>query len=52
MKFLLDNNLPPALAHALSALCEPENEVVALRDKFPEDVQDVDYFGALKVSVR
>lgn len=48
MKLLLDNNLPPALAHALSALCEPENEVVALRDKSPENVEDVDYFGALK----
>ena len=48
MNFLLDNNLPPALAHALNALAEhDEHSVVALRDKFAASTSDIDWIEAL-----
>lgn len=34
MKVLLDHNLPPRLALALNAIFEPDDKVIALRDKF------------------
>lgn len=41
MKFLLDNNLPPALARALNELCKGDGHVVVhLRDKFPANSSD------------
>jgi len=51
MRYLIDNNLPPGLAAALSAL-DGRREVVALRDKFPGDkvpgdTKDVDWLPKL-----
>lgn len=41
MNFLLDNNLPPALARALNELCKQDGHtVVPLRDKFPPNSSD------------
>lgn len=44
MKFLVDNNLAPALARALNSLCEtgePRVEgVFALKDRFPAETPD------------
>lgn len=34
MKVLLDHNLPPRLARALNMIFEPDDEVIALSDKF------------------
>lgn len=48
MRFILDNNLSPALAKALRALCEPENiEVRHLKEKFPQNVSDESWINAL-----
>lgn len=51
MKFLLDNNLPPALARALHELTyadfDEEHEVVHLKDKFPASTPDVEWIEAL-----
>lgn len=48
MKFLVDNNLPPALARALHALSEPEGHSVApLREKFAPNTNDSDWIEAL-----
>ena len=47
MKVLLDHNLSPAIAQALSALFYPQHEVVALRDKFSPDTPDAQWIGAL-----
>lgn len=48
MKFLVDNNLPPALAHALRELSKPENhEVFHLKDRFPADTPDTVWIGSL-----
>lgn len=48
MKFLLDNNLPPALAHALRELSKPDNhEVQHLKDRFAADTQDTDWINSL-----
>ncbi|WP_323017808.1 hypothetical protein [Castellaniella sp.] len=43
MNFLLDNNLPPALASGLDALCQGNNNavrVIHLKSKFPQDTAD------------
>lgn len=49
MKFLLDNNLPPALARALNELSKVEgHSVVHLSEKFPRDTADIDWITALK----
>ncbi|OGS99423.1 MAG: hypothetical protein A3F73_11775 [Gallionellales bacterium RIFCSPLOWO2_12_FULL_59_22] len=48
MKFFVDNNLPPALAHALRELSKPENHVVLhLKDRFATDTPDVDWIKSL-----
>jgi predicted nuclease of predicted toxin-antitoxin system len=51
LKFLLDNNLPPALARALSELTKSREpgvaEVVALRDKFAANTKDEVWITAL-----
>jgi len=47
LKLFLDNNLPPRLAKALSALFGGLHEVVALRDKFPQNISDKDWITQL-----
>ncbi|MEQ1526471.1 MAG: DUF5615 family PIN-like protein [Gallionella sp.] len=50
MKFLVDNNLPPALAHALRELSKPENhEVVHLKDRFRANTPDIDWINDLSL---
>jgi hypothetical protein len=46
LKLLLDHNLSPRLAKALDALFV-EHQIVALREKFSEDVVDVEWITAL-----
>ena len=42
MKFFIDNNLPPPLAHALRELSKPENHAVFhLKELYPADTKDV-----------
>jgi hypothetical protein len=47
LKLLLDHNLPPRLARCLQALFDKEHEIVALGEKFPVDVADLDWIKAL-----
>ena len=51
MKLMLDNNLPPALAHALHDLShaywDDTHQVVALRARFPAATPDADWIIAL-----
>jgi len=47
VKILLDENLAPALAHALDALFKGEHTVVHLRGKFGPGVTDEDWINAL-----
>ena len=47
MKFFFDNCISPKLARAIHELAQPEHEVVALRDKFSEDVIDAVWIPAL-----
>jgi hypothetical protein len=48
VKFFVDNNLPPALAHALNALSIPESHsVIPLKDKFSRDTADLIWIGGL-----
>lgn len=48
MKFLLDNNLAPALARALDELSRPEgHQVLALRDKFIQTTEDAQWITVL-----
>lgn len=42
MKVLLDHNLSPALAKVLRALFGDEHEIVALSEKFPRNITDID----------
>ena len=52
MRFILDNNLSPAYARALAALCEPDGIIVEhLRQKFPQDIQDTAWISALSKEV-
>jgi hypothetical protein len=46
LKLLLDNNLSPALARSLQPLF-PEFQIIALREKFPANVLDVEWINAL-----
>lgn len=49
MNFLLDNNLPPALARALHELSKHQGHtVVPLRDKFAIDTDDITWINTLK----
>jgi hypothetical protein len=48
LNFLLDNNLPPALARALNELTKIEgHSVLPLRDKFPQNTTDIDWISVL-----
>lgn len=48
MKFLIDNNLPPALARALNELCKADGHlVVPLRDQFTAAASDADWIATL-----
>ncbi len=47
MKLLVDENLPPALARALSALFPGKHEIVHLRDRFGSAAKDIDWIRAL-----
>ena len=49
MKYLIDNNLPPKLAHALRELCSYDKsiEVYALSDKFKSSTKDIDWITEL-----
>lgn len=47
MKVFLDHNMSPAIARALHALFDGEHEVVALSQKFPRTIFDVDWIKAL-----
>jgi hypothetical protein len=48
LNFLLDNNLPPALARALNELTKIEgHSVLPLRDKFPQDTCDAHWISVL-----
>ncbi|MAC99133.1 hypothetical protein CNQ84_14585 [Pseudomonas abyssi] len=49
MKFLLDNNLPPALAKALNELSKIDNhQVVGLKEKFAPNTSDIELVQQLK----
>jgi hypothetical protein len=49
VKFFIDNNLPPSWGPALTALARNEGDhtVTHIRDKFPTDIDDVDWINAL-----
>lgn len=48
MNVLLDNNISPLVARAINVIVEPDGHcVAALRDKFAQDTQDVDWIRAL-----
>lgn len=48
MNFLLDNNLPPALARALNELTRADgHSVLPLKDKFPQNTTDVEWISVL-----
>lgn len=53
MNFLFDNNLPPALARAIAALCDSEadvQQVAHLRELFDGSTPDVEWLAALSQS--
>ena len=51
MKWLVDNNLPPALARALNELSANKfsglEQIIALRDKFSPDTADITWMQTL-----
>lgn len=48
VKVLFDHNMPPSIAHALHILIRTEgHEAWALRDRFPTDISDQQYFMEL-----
>jgi hypothetical protein len=47
VKVIIDENLSPALARALSALFAGEHEVVHIRDRFGPSVKDSDWIRQL-----
>lgn len=48
VKVLFDHNMPPVIARALHVLVQPDgHEAWALKDKFPVNVQDIEYFSEL-----
>jgi hypothetical protein len=48
LKFFFDNNLSPYIARALHVLNQPiGHSVVALRDKFPQNVSDIEWIEGL-----
>jgi hypothetical protein len=46
VKLLVDHNLSPAIARSLQHLY-PDHRLVALSDKFPRDISDVDWMTEL-----
>lgn len=52
MKVLLDENLSPALARALSALFEDTHEIIHLRQKFGPAITDKKWIEALSAEGR
>lgn len=49
MKFILDNNISPHIAHGINKFCAHEgHEVIALRDKFKENTSDLEWLSTLK----
>ena len=48
MNVFFDHNLSFRLAHALAALFDPaEHKIIALQDRFPRDISDIDYIKVL-----
>jgi predicted nuclease of predicted toxin-antitoxin system len=47
VKVLFDHNLSPRLARCLQALMGDDHEIVALRDKFPANIKDVNLIAEL-----
>lgn len=48
VKVLFDHNMPPCIARAVHEIISIEgHEAYALRDRFPTNVSDIDYFNAL-----
>jgi hypothetical protein len=47
VKAIFDHNLSPRLARALQALVGDGHTIIALKDKFPPDIKDVDLIGQL-----
>lgn len=52
MNFILDNNLPPKLAHGLREFAKPEHPIYHLKDKFPHNAKDVDWLRGLEPEYR
>ncbi|MBF8780978.1 hypothetical protein IV505_14775 [Pseudomonas fulva] len=49
MNFLIDNNLPPAIARALHELSKNEGHlVIPLKDRFPSNATDIHWISELK----
>lgn len=44
---LVDENLPPRLAHSLAALFKDEHRVEAIADRFGRGIKDLDWISAL-----
>ena len=47
MKFVVDENLPPALAHALQALFVGEHEIIHIRARYGPGVTDLRWISEL-----
>lgn len=47
MKFVVDENLPRALAHALQALFVGEHEIIHIRDRYGPSVKDPQWIREL-----
>jgi len=47
LKIMIDENLPPALARALSALFKGKHDVIHIRDRFGPGITDTEWMKAL-----
>ncbi|SEQ09543.1 hypothetical protein [Thalassovita taeanensis] len=48
VKVLFDHNMPPCIARAMHELIRiDDHEAYALREKFPTNISDIDYFSKL-----
>ncbi len=48
VKVLFDHNMPPALARGLNEIISIDgHHAIALKDKFPRNISDIEYFNAL-----
>ncbi|WP_413888249.1 hypothetical protein [Tateyamaria sp.] len=48
VKVLLDHNMPPCIARALHQIISVDgHDAFALRQKFPRNISDIDYFNSL-----